>query len=344
MKRMTTQRKEKSKEWEVYFDGNLWGHKKGGSRCREIPVEKTFYWGEEKWRIPSVYAALDGLVVDFCVEVEPERIRAFMEKWNLWGGEPAEYEEDTWRQMEAENPLDIEIFSKMILDGKELSENQGCSVTWNPCIPETARKGEAEGTYAMKEAKSFLEHYGCDASKGWIFKRYAFRREEKERLPALRDVRIRLERKATYFAGAQFTAGCPGQEIRFSHPVTGIRHILTVTGIEQEKLEEAPFDDTMEFPSHYVRMTYILSPELPEGEITVQDCGSGDAPRPNRKKAAALGLIGGASGATAIFLAEKGKREEHMAFSALHFEKADTVEWRIGFHVKMLEDIEVAVL
>lgn len=44
------------KEWEVYFDGNLWGHKKGGSRCREIPVEKTFYWGEEKWRIPDYSA------------------------------------------------------------------------------------------------------------------------------------------------------------------------------------------------------------------------------------------------------------------------------------------------
>lgn len=335
--------KNKRKEWKVYFSGNLWGHEKGERCGREIPVGKTFRWGEEKWLVPSVYSTSSGLVMDFCVEIEPDHIRTFMKKWNLWDGEPEVLEENEQNQMEAENPLNLSVFPKVYLNERELLEDHGCSVTWNPCIPEISRSREEARAYSVPEAEQFLEHYGYDSSKGWIFKRYAFRWGTK-RKPAFREMKIKLKREPDCFLGKHFTVESPGQEIVFSHPITGITHTLTVIGFTQEKLEEVSFDDDMEWPQYYSRLEYALSPELPAGEFTVQDCDRGDSPRQNQKKAAAITVIGGTSGPTSVFIAGECKRSAHTAFSSLHFKAADTVEWRMVFHVKMAEDIVVKLL
>lgn len=328
------------KEWKVYFNGNFRGHEKGERCSREIPVGKTFFWGKEKWLVPSVYTSPAGLVVDFCVEVAPERIQAFMEKWDLQNGEAPMCEEEEWRQMEAENPLEIPAFPQVILNGRELPEAHGCSVVWNPCIPEEMSGQEARA-FSMEEAEEFLEHYGCDPLKGWVFKRYAFGWATK-RKPVFRDVRIKLEREPDCFAGKHFTAEKPGQEIVFFHPVTGVEHTLTVKKLTQERLDKMPFDDSVEWPEHYVKMEYTLSPDLPDMEFTVQDCGRGDSPRTVRKKAAAVEIIGGAHGPTSIFLAGKNIEDNHAAFSAVHFEPVDMVEWRMTFHIKMMKDIVVS--
>ena len=39
---------------------------------------------DETWPIPSVFLSDSELAVDFCVEVDTERIRRFIEKWNTW--------------------------------------------------------------------------------------------------------------------------------------------------------------------------------------------------------------------------------------------------------------------
>ena len=323
------------KEWKVYFSGNFWGHEKGERRSKEIPVGKSFLWGGQKWLVPSIYTSEAGLAVDFCVEIAPERIRAFMDKWNFWEGETAAYEDAEYRQIEAENPLLVGIHPQAAVNGRELMNVRGCSVGWNPYIQE-------KNISDMEVAGEVLEHYGCDASKGWVFIRSTFRWATK-RKPVIRDIRIKLEREPEYFAGRRFTAEEPGQKIVFTHPVTGTQHTLTVADIGQETLDNVPFEGDMEWPTHCVRMGYTLSPDLPGMEIFVQDCGVGDSPRPGRKKASALGVIGGANGATALFLAGKGEKNIHTAFSSMYFEAADTIEWRITFHIKRLEDITVSL-
>jgi len=335
----------KKKEWKVYFSGSLWRHEKGERCGREIPVGKSFLWGEEQWLVPSVYVTSSGLVIDFCVQVEPERIRAFLKKWNLWDEEPQAPDEEAWRQMEAENPLAVGIFPKVYVNGRELPEDHSCSVTWNPCLPEIPRNEEAKeaGAHSVQEAEEFLEHYGCDASKGWIFKRHAFYWATK-RKPMLQNLSLCLKREPVYFAGGRFRTEKPGQKITFSHPVTGGQYTMTVTSVTKEKLEDVSFDDTMEWPQHYCKLEYTLSPELPEGEFVVQDCGSGDAPRPKRKKAAAVAVIGGACGPVSVFLAGGSRKSAHAAFSSLHFKPVDAVEWRMAFYVKMQDELSAELM
>ena len=71
----------KQQEWKVYYSGNFWGHDKGERRCREIVIEKSFEWEEQKWRIPSIYICPKGLVIDFCVEVPAKEVREFIKRW-----------------------------------------------------------------------------------------------------------------------------------------------------------------------------------------------------------------------------------------------------------------------
>ena len=40
---------------------------------------KTFSWGKEIWHVPAVYQCGKGLVADIFAEIDPERVRAFLE-------------------------------------------------------------------------------------------------------------------------------------------------------------------------------------------------------------------------------------------------------------------------
>ena len=70
-------------EWKVYFDGNIWGHHGRDYAGKEICIEKEFQWAGRQWWIPAVYSCGKGLVVDFCMRVEAQAIRDFIERWNL---------------------------------------------------------------------------------------------------------------------------------------------------------------------------------------------------------------------------------------------------------------------
>lgn len=68
--------------WEVYFDGDSFGKRKFSDRPgEEISLNARFTWNDEKWFIPAVYVFPKGIVVDFCVEIAPEREKAFIQKW-----------------------------------------------------------------------------------------------------------------------------------------------------------------------------------------------------------------------------------------------------------------------
>lgn len=78
--------------------------------------------------------------------------------------------------------------------------------------------------------------------------------------------------------------------------------------------------------------------------LRCRTAAAGTAQDKIKKKAAAITVIGGTSGPTSVFIAGGCKRSAHTAFSSLHFKAANTVEWRMVFHVKMAEDIVVKLL
>ena len=102
----------------------------------------------------------------------------------------------------------------------------------------------------------------------------------------------------------------------FSLPVSGITHRLTVQEIEQQTVPQNSFgSDRWIYPTHYIAMSYTLTPE-PMENISVFDCDEGDRPievtpddhsfRPvGSSSCFVVGVIGGADGPTAIFLTSK---------------------------------------
>ncbi len=69
--------------WKVYFEGNFWGPHSRDHAGKEIRIDQEFDWAGHHWIVPAAYSCGKGLVIDFCMQVSVERIRSFIEKWNL---------------------------------------------------------------------------------------------------------------------------------------------------------------------------------------------------------------------------------------------------------------------
>lgn len=332
-------------EWKVTYDGGLWGSQ--GHAGKEIPVNKEFEWDGQRWIIPAIYACGKGLVMDICMEAEPNGIRAFIEKWDLLREDELRYSNEEIRRMEQEHPLNIDFRPHVILNGKPLRNEHGNGSVWIPasCL--------AEGVQSERASLRVLEHYGLDTSKGWMIRRCSFAWATAKK-PAIKSLSLTLERKLTDIPGIRFVAPSVGESISFTHPVTGTEHTLTVHEYEQNVLDTRHFSDTgMDYPTHHHAMSYSLSPDLPNRSIMIHDCAEGDSPRimkshdiedTSSELAAAIGIIGGADGPTAIIVTKHPQPKMHAACSSLHFEPVDEVEWQITFREKMTEDITIDVI
>lgn len=330
-----------SEQWQVTYDGNFWGST--GQIGREIPVNKAFVWGKEKWRIPSIYVVCGrGLVVDFCVEVEPEAIKAFIDKWDLLHEAENTYTQRQYKQMEQEDPRTIEFYPKLMVNGRYMKEERGCSVSWIPqsCI---------DGGHDLLDAKQAMEHYGLDESRGWLIVRKSFAWQAAP-ITTIKSLHMHLERAPEMVEEIQFEVDGAGDHVSFTNPITGIEHTLTVQRYEQQEIDlQSLPNDGMEYPNHYTTMTYTLSPDLPEENVRVQDLDEVDRPRIISQKnpelcAAAIGIIGGADGPTAIYIADENCTASHRADSSLRFEPVTQVHWNMEFWEKRLDDISVTLI
>lgn len=334
----------KFSEWKVYFDGNFWGHHGRERAGKEIFIRKQFTWGETVWYIPTIYACSKGLVIDFCVQIPVECIRAFMEKWSLAiESDVSDFTNEKVMKIEAENPMSIRMNPEIVLNDKIISASHGSILYWNPLFP------EREGF----EAKGVIEQYGLDSTCGWAICRYSFPWATK-RKPSISTLTVSLKQDPVAIPGPHFHASAPGDCIEFTYPETDVLHELIVQEYEPQKMTMNHFDDNnYEFPTHYIAMSYILSPDLPDNTFTVSDCLSSDSPRQKHANSnqshssascSAIGVIGGAHGPVAIFVGGNNQGKLRMACSALHFDPVDDVEWQMVFYKKTCEDITVTLL
>lgn len=338
-------------EWKVYFEGGFGGRHSGHDRPgREIAVNASFDWGGRIWHIPAVYSCGKGLVVDFCVEVDPGALWAFLEKWRpRWEGGRALTPEEQDQQM-AENPTTVDFRSRAIVNGKEMRSRSGCGCAWTPMF---LREEYERGQYSQQDWESvwLMEHYGLDAELGWVFWRQSFPWATKAR-PKLKTLSLALEQEKKAVPGPRFTVSGNGDSVEFVHPVTGERHTLRVLEYENQEIDMSRMRDECEYPANCTAMSYVVEPELPQGELTVRDCAQGDSPRakvkPERDGFAYLpvamcsvGVIGGADGPTAVILASGKAGHPCCAYSSLRFEAPERIEWRMVFYHKTVEDMEL---
>lgn len=336
------------KDWKVYYNGNFWGHAGRKRPGTELRVNSTFRWYDEVWHVPSVYICSEGLVVDFCVEIEPERMREFLHKWEEPLREEWKIGRETRRQMERENPMELNFGAEFIINGKTLHMKQGCGVGWIPveCLPERLLADKTET--GPKEAREVLDYYGLDKSRAWTIHRCAYPWLTK-RKPSVRTMKLCLKQLLTEVPGDTFESPEKGESVGVTNPLTGEQYTLTVLDYLHHNLSEVHFGNPdLEYPCHFTTMEFIVEPELTMEQIRVNDTAEGD--RPRRKAdgkstrsdsgAACIGVIGGADGPTAIFLRTDGPKS-HSACSAVYFEPKENVKWRASFYEKLREDIIV---
>lgn len=105
----------RAEEWIVTYDGGFWRNE--GNAGIEIPIQKSFCWGEEKWYIPAVYICDKGLVIDYCKQADPVQVKAFIDKWDLLNEGNNHYTKEQQEQIEREHPLHTSFKGRVTLNG-----------------------------------------------------------------------------------------------------------------------------------------------------------------------------------------------------------------------------------
>ena len=333
---------EQPPEWKVVYGNGFWP--KRGRAGKQVAVEKQFAWGGETWHIPAVYLCSEGLVIDFCIEVEPERIRQFIEKWDLLNLSEDEVSETQRTQILFEYPLAIGFNAAVDVNGTQIRRQYGNGVSWIPesCLSEESWNGN--------EAQLVLEHYGCDLTRGWTVHRESFPWTGK-RPRSIKSLSLTLEREMANIFGEVFNAPAAGESITLTNPVTGQEHILTVREREAHEMEQSFFhNDDMEYPTHCVGLTYTIFPE-PQ-DVSLRDCDRGDTPRvkhPNPNGpvvTSAVGVIGMIKSVSehTYFHPDGTPAKAHAFCSSLHFEPVKELELNIVFREKRIPDIKVELI
>jgi len=339
---------EEAPEWKVYFTSGFFerGHCGRDRPGEEMPLNVQFAWDHETWHIPAAYACGAGLVVDFCIEIQPEEIRAFMEKWKVFSDKDGEaLSPEERHRAELENPLNTRFRPVLTVNDRIMREKRGCALSF---IPDELLE---PGTENSGEAETVLAHYGLDRSKGWSVHRVSFPWATKKK-PAVRSVKLHLEAEETALSGEPFPSPEVGEPVLIPHPTTGIPYTLTAEAYEKQEMNREHLPEDMEYPPYFTVMTYTLTPELPGKCFSVRDCEANDPPRkkPVTQKTgtadASVMIVGGADGPTAVMFVPmirtgEGKRT---ACSAFRFTPADTVTWRPVFRIKLREDREAVLL
>ena len=124
------------RDWKVTFEGGFYGQR--GRRGIEIPVGKTFSWGKEIWHVPAVYQCGKGLVADIFAEIDPERVKAFLERYRDL--EEDRLTEEEQERIQQESPLETGFQPEIILNGRKLRGVEGNGLCW---LPESCREMDA---------------------------------------------------------------------------------------------------------------------------------------------------------------------------------------------------------
>lgn len=332
--------------WKVTWDGGFWPRK--GHAGKEIPIGKIFFWGEETWRIPAAYACGKGLVVDFCVEIAPEKVAEWIAKWDLFNEDRHNYTDKQRRQIEQENPLETDFRATVTVNGNVMRQKRGNGMCW---IADSCLNGEERN---RTETQAFLEHYSLDKSRCWSIHRTSFPWAT-SRKPAVKTIELHLKREMTNIPGICFKTPAVGDCVSFTHPITGVEHTITVQEYEPQEMDASRMPDKMmEYPTHYHMMTYTLEPEIPARNFMLQDCVPSDEPRIRQVNfsnqveingaAACIGIISGSDGPTAIIFTHGEPVKPHATCSSLRFEPVQEVEWQITFREKLLPDLKISLL
>ncbi len=319
------------KKYKVFYQGSLYGHFGRDHAGKELAVNKSFTWGGEEWLVPSVYFCGKGLVADMFKKVSVDSFREFIEKFGLDENSDCDgFSDEQQAEIEAENPLNSDIFASIQFGGRKSDMEFSSSDCWNPLFPDS---GDA--------AEALLDRYGLDKSFCWLAVRMSI--PWRGRKPKESDsLTLQLRAEKIPVPGAHFKANRPGDKTEFTNPATGKTHILTVTDIKRQSLAQFPHIGKDE-PKFFTLLRVEISPEISKDALLITDCAEGDRTHKGAlpRNASAIGIIGGADGPTVIVTSSASGRT---ACSSLYYEPEYEPDWCMVFYNKPKEDIEFELI
>ncbi|MBR5513930.1 MAG: hypothetical protein IKV85_08115 [Ruminococcus sp.] len=330
--------------WKVCYEGGFYRQKgRGGT---EIPVNSIFEWNGCIWHISALYACGKGIVADFCIEVNQQKLKNFFTKYEQYRDREHTLSNELRREIEAENPLSLDFRASLTVNGKKLRSEHGCSVSW---ISSDILYSDMENT---EESENVVSHYNLDKEKSWLLYRCSFPWTT-ARKPAIKSIKLNLSANCVSIGGISFENPAVNDVIKFTHPITKKEHTMTVLEYEQQELAEKAFaHGEYLFPRHHWAMVYTLEPDIPDTKMYISDIQQNEQPKrtphmpyePQSDYSVSIGIIGGADGPTAIFASARKNGNSHIALSALHFEPVSHVQWKMTFREKLSGDIEINLL
>jgi len=323
-------------EWKVTWDGGFW--EQIGEAGTEIKVGKFFSWEDETWNLPSVYLCNEGLVADYCIAINMERLHAFLEKWNFQDEDSDGFSQRELEMISQEQPMDIRFQSEMACNQKPLESHGGCSICY---IPASLQGDEPVEDPTVVQV---MKHYGLDPANAWVIWRcsYGFENEEMESIIKTLDITFKRNMDQVY--GESLGDLNEGDKKTIVHPLTGEIYELTVEKATKETLEHSIIaQPNMEFPTHFQALAYSFSPELEDCTFTLQDFQEGDSARMIKQSddgpvASSMAIIGGSHNVTSI----NGGKVKTVC-SSMHFDEEFRTEWVPVFRVKNRDDIFVNI-
>lgn len=327
--------------WKVCYGSGYWGSKADGQAVEEMMLNCRFTWNDENWYIPAVYLCEEGIVVEFCIKIDPTKVEQWINRWQIGSFNENEINQDHWEEIEKTNPLEIKFNSKLSVNREVLLPKTGSGLSW---IPPKYLSSDVKN---VEEAEAVLQHYGLDASAAWSLHRWSYPWKE-AKLKRIQSMDLKLERGYEEIEGIRFEDPKEGDVISFVHPISKQEHRLIIlencqNEVSINKLSEVEY----EFPKKNRILTYIVEPELSDLCFQIKDCVSNDEPKRkagSKDGAHSIGIIGGADGPTAVALVSEGDIQIHRALSALHFDWVEQIQWKMVFQAKRMKDVKIQLL
>lgn len=329
---------------EPYFDGPLDDTNDSTHLATKLLLNNEFEFAQHNWKVPAAYVCSQGLIIDACMQVSPQEWNHFIQTYALFEGQDF----TLWQQMrvDAEHPFLLNLRPSVLANGNPLSWN-GTSTSYH--VPfDNLHSNDTEQW-------RILGRYHLDPTMGWAIHRMRFAWSEKEQLNP-QTLKLTMAQEPCRMPGQHFEVTSAGDTVELQLPENKGHCTLTVLNYKSDEIQyQPPYEDGMEYPSHYTEMIYSLSPELPKGYLSIHDCCSSDQPREKQIHSdcsvsegplyeATIGIIGGIDGPTAICISASSKDDSHSACSALHFEPASKVEWFPVFQLTPAEPKSIQLL
>lgn len=327
-------------EWTVDYGGSLYGPSDQGKAGVEIPIKKEFQYADRAFLVPAVYSCAKGLVVDFCMRVDVKDYQRFTAFWyaHFEGRDGEDLNHRDRLLLELKNPLQFVFDPEVTVNGKVLQRHSGSGFCYVP------------GEDYDPEVHAVLNHYRLDPNSAWSFTRACFPWKSGRR-PEINSLELTMAQEPVRVPGDVFEVTGPGDQIDLNIP--GHSFTLTVKDYEPQVLDTSTLSpENMEYPACYTMMTYSLSTKPKTAKLFIQDLSECDQPRKKESEpsgignceAAAIAIIGGADGPTAICIGAPETEQEFAACSSPHFEPAARIRWYPVFCGAEEEPLQITLI